>query len=141
MEALEGRSISFLDRIGMRLDHGYAPDVHTKYIIYEAPKKYTKILITQNINSILATYKGQRFKIGKTGDAEYRAHQVDYREAPFENMYLLYKHSNQGIIAEYEKYYIRKFKELFPRRCANIQMHSGGGMISVNAYYYLYLVI
>ena len=141
MDTLESRPISILERIDRRLDHGYAPDVYTKYLVYDAPKQYTKNLITQKINSIVDLYKGMKFKIGKTGDATFRAHQIDYREATFENMFLLYIHSNESVISEYEKYYIRKYKEMFPRRCANIQMHSGGGMTSPNAYYYLYIVI
>lgn len=122
------------------LMHGYAPDIHEDLMIYEPMKPYTKNQITQNINKILAAHGG-KFKIGKTGEAEVRVDQVDYRTSDFDSMYMLYKHTSQKVISELEECYIKKYKEMYPRRCTNVQMHSGGGMVSKTAYYYLYIVI
>ena len=122
------------------LIHGYAPDIHEHLMVNEPLKPFTKNKITQNVNKIINKHGG-KFKIGKTGDAEVRVDQVDYRTADFSNMYMLYRHSSQEVISELEVYYINKFKEQFPRKCTNKQMHSGGGMVSRTDYYYLYIVI
>lgn len=123
------------------LQYGYAPDVNQNFLLANAMSSYTKLLITQNINKILEHHKGNKFKIGKTGDAEFRADQIDYREAPYKFLYVLYQHTSKSTISSTEEYYIRKYKALFPRRCQNKQMHSAGGMVSKTAYYYVYLVI
>ncbi len=123
------------------LMHGYAPDVIEKHLIVAPIGAYTKGLITQAINRIIDSNKGKTFKIGKTGDAEVRADQVDYRTEDFDKMYLLYQHTNPKAISELEEYYINMFKSKYPRRSKNIQLHSGGGMVSKTAYYYLYVVI
>lgn len=123
------------------LIHGYAPDIKETYLITDKMSPYTKNLVTQNINRILDSHKSKRFKIGKTGDAEVRADQVDYRKADYDKMYVLYQHTSKKVISDLEKYYINKCKDEYPRRCKNVQMHSGGDMFSNTAYYYVYMVI
>lgn len=124
------------------LIYGYAPDVENEHCNYDTHKPYTKTKITQAINYIVKhKHPGKNFKIGKTGGAEVRTDQVDYRSADYKIMYLLYQHTNPKIISALEEYYIGMCKEKYKRRCDNKQMHSGGGMVSQTAYYYLYLVI
>lgn len=123
------------------LIYGYAPDVREEYLILDPISPYTKGLITQTINHILNNNRGRNFKIGKTGDADVRVDQVDYRTEDFEDMYILYQHTNPKIISDLEAYYINFFKAKYPKRCKNKQLHSGGSMVSKTAYYYIYLVI
>lgn len=123
------------------LQYGYAPDVVKMHLNFDRLKPYTKACITQKIDKILADNPGKKFKIGKTGCADIRVDQIDYREAAFTKMFLLYQHTNQQAISELESYYIQKYKERYPRKCVNKHLHSGGGMNSPTAYFYLYLVI
>jgi len=54
-------------------------------------------------------------KIGKTGDAEVRVDQVDYRTGDFKHMYMLYQHTNMKVISEVESYYINNSKMHIPK--------------------------
>lgn len=122
------------------LAYGYAPDVYDEYLLTGDNSTYTKSCITRSINEILSDHTGKKFKIGKTGDASVRVDMTDYRGADFDKMFLLFEHDDPAVISTLEAHYIQKYKTIFPRRCSNIQMHSGGGMYSPTGYYYLYIV-
>ncbi len=63
--------------------------------------------ITISINNIINQESINAFKIGKTGDAQIRTDQKDYR-SEYSKMYLLYKSKSKENISSIEVDYIKK---------------------------------
>lgn len=134
--------VDLITRIYRNITIGDAPDVIWDKCNYDrSDKPYTKTQITQTIDEILKNHIGKPFKIGKTGNPENRTDGDQYREIKtITKFFVLYQHTSKDVISDFELYYIRKYKELFPRRCLNKSQEHGGNMVSLDGYYYVYLV-
>ncbi|MBL7813542.1 MAG: hypothetical protein JNL70_00960 [Saprospiraceae bacterium] len=97
----------------------------------------TQRKISLLVNQLLNTH-GNRFKIGKTCQADRRINQKDYRYT-YTKMYLLYKSQSPAYVSHYENLYITKHFE--NEKNDNETKISVGRPCSFANSYYVYLVV
>jgi hypothetical protein len=100
--------------------YGEAPIVDDSLLIGGHKNSNTQRVLTKNINDLISGYK--YLKIGKSGDADIRADQKDYR-GNYSKMYLLYQSTSKSYVQHYEAYYIDRFY----KQIQNVAKGSGGG--------------
>lgn len=131
--------IEFMSDLWDTFTVGPAPKLNIDYLVEGAANRGLKWKVTYRVNKIIKDFHSENHKFGKSGQPPSRVKRDDYREAPYSNMFLLYKSESHDDISLMEVYYIKRFKHF--KKNDNISEVLGHKMVAYEGKYYLYLVV